>query len=303
MGYLYILIAVLSTTFKGYCGKTSSNMISMPRTGLGFSSIRMVFALAVGVAFVFIDQASLSFSGELITVSLVSGISNAALIISWLFCIRSGAFMLVDGIQATMGIVLPTVAGLVFFNEIPRINEIIGIVLLIAASAVMCNYSGKIKGKLGASGYILLLTTGCSAGLVFTCQKWFAQSCPQIPASVYNLYSYFFATLFLGAFYMVFKLRRLPTSIPTEDKGAAQNIKNRLTLFAILMAVCMFFNTYFSTLAAGELPAARLYPVMQGLTTIFSVTMSSVIFKERITITCAVGLILNFGALMIINLL
>jgi multidrug transporter EmrE-like cation transporter len=303
MGYIFIIIAVLAATYKGYCGKMTSNQISMPRSALGFSTVRMLFALAVGLIFVFIDSASLSFSAELVTVSAVSGIANAALIVSWLFCVRAGAYMLVDGIQATMGIVIPTVAGLMFFNEIPRINDIIGIVMLIAASVVMCSYSGKIKGKLGVSGYILLLTTGLSAGMVFTCQKWYAQRCSEVPASVYNLYSYVFATVFLAVFYLVFKLKKLPSSIPEKHEAGSAKMKKRLVLFAILMALCMFFNTYFSTLAAGKLPAAQLYPVMQGLTTICSVAMSSVFFKEKITLTCAVGLILNFAALMIINLL
>ena len=69
------------------------------------------------------------------------------------------------------------------------------------------------------------------------------------------------------------------------------------------MAVCLFLNSYFKTLAAARLDSAVLYPLNQGLALMLSMIMAAVFFKEKITPRCVIGLCLAFGGLLIINLL
>ena len=69
------------------------------------------------------------------------------------------------------------------------------------------------------------------------------------------------------------------------------------------MAVCLFANSYFKSLAAQYLDAVKLYPLNQGSAVVLSLLMSPMLFKEKITAKCIIGIALSFVALLMINLL
>ena len=70
-----------------------------------------------------------------------------------------------------------------------------------------------------------------------------------------------------------------------------------------MMALCLFANSYFKTLAAGYLSAVLLYPLNQGCALILSAFMSATLFKEKLTLKAVIGMITAFAGLLIINLL
>ena len=302
-GFLFIVIAVLATTLKGYFGKSTSTFTATGASAVGFSTLRMALAVAVGVAFVVMEGnlSALYLDGPTLLLGLISGIANSALVVSWLFCVRSGAFMMVDAMQTAMIILLPTTVSALWLGELPRWNDLVGIVLLIGSAVLMCAYSGKIKGKLTPSSLALLLLCGASAGTVNLCQKLFSRYCEGQRASVFNLCAYLSSAAVLLLVYLLVFLPQSKKNPPQGEKEKSS--RGKMLYYALMMALCMFFNTLFATLAAGLLPAAQTYPVMQGLTAIGSVTMSTLFFRERPTLSCLVGMGMNFAALLIINLL
>ena len=48
MGYLFVLISVLSGTTKGYCGKKTSEFMKNPVDGVFISMIRMIICTLIG---------------------------------------------------------------------------------------------------------------------------------------------------------------------------------------------------------------------------------------------------------------
>ena len=69
------------------------------------------------------------------------------------------------------------------------------------------------------------------------------------------------------------------------------------------MALCLFANSYFKTLAAGYLNAVLLYPLNQGCALILSAIMSATLFQEKLTLKAVIGMVTAFAGLLIINLL
>ena len=69
------------------------------------------------------------------------------------------------------------------------------------------------------------------------------------------------------------------------------------------MSICLFANSYFKTKAAGFLDSAQLYPLNQGMALMLSSAMSAVLFHERLTVKCILGLVISFAGLIIINVL
>mgnify|MGYP002520371429 CR=1 FL=1 len=86
---------------------------------------------------------------------------------------------------------------------------------------------------------------------------------------------------------------------PDGEKGDLKKIFG----YVLVMAICLFANSYFKTLAARYLCAVLLYPLSQGCAMILSAIMSAALFKERLTPKAMIGIITAFAGLLIINLI
>ena len=73
--------------------------------------------------------------------------------------------------------------------------------------------------------------------------------------------------------------------------------------YIAVMAAALFINSYFKTLAAARLDSILLYPLNQGGGLILAATMSSVVFREKLTWKAGIGLATAFLGLMMINVL
>ena len=114
---------------------------------------------------------------------------------------------------------------------------------------------------------LLLALCGFSNGITDFSQKLFMHRANEIPATVFNLYSYIAATAILA---LVFLLVRWRYPKRQEGEATEKTSSRSLYIYVTVMAVCLVLNTYFKTLAAGKLEAGVLYPMSQGLSLIFS---------------------------------
>ena len=85
MGYLFVLVAVLSGTIKGYCGKKTSSYTSNYRDAIFINMIRMVLCIVIGLAI-------LGFQGNLsalqvgltpLLIAMLSGITTTIFVVCW----------------------------------------------------------------------------------------------------------------------------------------------------------------------------------------------------------------------------
>lgn len=76
-----------------------------------------------------------------------------------------------------------------------------------------------------------------------------------------------------------------------------------MLLYIIIMAACLFANSFFNTKAAYFLDSAEMYPFEQGSSLVLSSLMSAIFFKEKLTVKAVIGIIITFIALLIINVL
>ena len=161
----------------------------------------------------------------------------------------------------------------------------------------MCSYNNSIKEKMSISALILLIVCGVANGLTDLSQKLFVNKLSEVPIAVFNFYTYIFSAAVLGIFFIVFGARE-------KSQGAVgmSGVKHIFGYIAV-MSVCLFANSYFKTKAAVFLDSAQLYPLNQGLALITSSVMSAVLFHERLTLKCIMGLVLSFAGLIVINVL
>ena len=181
----------------------------------------------------------------------------------------------------------------ILFNEDVTTNQLIGFALLVIASYVMCSYSSNVKGSFSFSSFLLLVLCGAFNGFTDFSQKWFRYAQPDGSVAIFSFYTYVFAAaVLLIAFAIANKAEKAPNDGKTMKVG----------LVICIMAVCLFANSYFKTLAAAYIPAAILYPLNSGAALILSAVMAAIFFKEKITPKCIVGIVIALAAIVIMNI-
>lgn len=301
MGYLFAFIAVFCGAAKGFCGKKISGYTAKPESAAFANLMRMLLCIVIGFFFVLFDTGvtGLAVSSTVLGISLISGLSTSVFVISWLLAVRRGAIMLVD-VFLTVGVVIPMILSSILYGEHIGWNDVIGVLLLLAATAIMCSYSSGIKQKIRLGDILLMSLSGAANGFLSFSQKMFVNNSANSSATVFNFYTYVFSAAVLLIFFLISRKKG-------ESEADCESNKSKLPLkvfgYISVMAVCLFANSYFNTLAANILPAAQLYPLSQGSALVLSSIMAAIFFGEKIKPRLILGICITFVGLLVINIL
>ena len=299
MGYLYLAISLFAGVTKGYCGKKTSGYVSGYKDAMMANTVRMLLCILIGAVMIFVsgDVAQLKPTAQIIAISALSGITTSVFVVCWLISVKKGAYMMLD-VFLMLGVLVTIIAGRIVFDESIKLTQWLGIAVLFVAVIIMCSYNNSIKEKLSIPALIVLVICGVANGLTDFSQKLFVKQTADVPIAVFNFYTYVFSALVLGIFFVIFSIKDKSRAAAIEPQG----LKHIIGYIAV-MSVCLFVNSYFKTKAAGFLDSASLYPLNQGMALILSSVMSAVLFHERLTVKCIIGLIISFAGLIIINVL
>ncbi len=295
MGYLFLVISLLCGATKGYCGKQTSGYVNTYKDAMAANALRMLLCIAIGLVMILANGSAnaLKINGTVFWIALLSGAANSAFVVFWLLSVKKGAYMMLD-VFCMVGVLIPLIGSAVWLGESVRFNHIIGLTVLIGAVYIMCSYNNSIKQKMTVSSFILLLLCGISSGLNDFSQKLFINLSNGGSIAVFNVYTYLVSAIILSVCYFIFSARSADkTPVPIRP----------IAVYVAVMSVCLFACSYFKTLAAGFLSSAELYPLAQSGALILSTVMSAVLFHEKLTAKCIIGIFLSFAALIVINVL
>lgn len=293
IGYVFLSIALLSGTVKGYCGKKLGTFALNQQSAVLLNMVRMALCIVFGFLIVLFggNITAAMPSGKLLFISAVSGISASVMVVTWLLSVRKSAYMTVDAFL-TLGSLVPIIACFVLFGEPISSKQWIGYTILIIAVFIMCSYNNSIKVKMDIPSLIVLVICGFSNGVTDFSQKWFIKEFSNMPATVFNLYTYAFAGTSLAVFYLIM----LKKEKPKFEEGSGFRY-----LYVLIMAVMLFANSLFKTKAAIFLDSVRLYPINQGMSLILASLVAAIFFKEKLTVKCIMGMSAAFIGLLIMN--
>lgn len=296
MGYLFLSISLFAGAVKGFCGKKTGTFASNVQSAVFLNLIRMSLCVIIGLIMVFAYKniESLSLNPTLLGISALSGISTALFVVTWLLSVRKSAYMMLD-VFLMLGTLVPITCGYVLFCESISAKQIIGFCVLIVAVIIMCSYNNSVKIKLTSSSLLTLIVCGLANGLTDFSQKAFVKLLPETPISVFNLYTYIFSGATLAVVFFVLKSF-------TKQKIRLERTSLKKYGYILVMSVALTANSFFKTLAAAYLDSAQLYPLSQGAALILSTAMASAVFKEKLTLKCAIGVSLAFLGLLIMNI-
>ena len=299
MGYLFLLPTLFFTLTKGYSGKKTSGLVSGLEGAVFVSFLRIFFCMIFG-AFLIIPEilrsgiAVLNISAEVLMVSVISGLTNAAVLITWILLVKKGALLLIDS-SGMCGVFIPLILSLIFYNEQIRINHIIGVVLLIIAVFILYAYNESVKPKISFLTILLLAFYGVSNGVADFSGKAFNKIAQgSVSTAIFNFYTYLFAFLGLGIYYLTVK------GLNNNKQPSLVLLKKSIG-YVIVMAISLYLTTFFKTIAANYLPAAQLYPIYQGAMLILNGAMGAVFFGEKATSKSIIAVIISILGIVALN--
>lgn len=299
MGYLYLAGSLVANFAKGFCGKLMSGLANTPRKAYFFTFLRMslCFIIAAVILAVQGQLSALAVTPTVLIIALLSGVGQAAQSITWLLSARKDALLLVE-VFVMLGVFVTVFLSWGVLGEQPTALQLIGLVLLLAASLVICSYNTKIKTKLTPSALLLLCLCGLASGLTDFSQKLFAAWCADTSRSVFNFYTFAVCAVVVGLFLLTTVNH---TVHPTQSMRALRPVAKWLALYISIMALGLYVYAFCKTAAASYLPAVQLYPLFQGFTLLNTCIMAT-LFKEKVTVRAVIGLLIAFAGLLMINL-
>jgi len=298
MGYLFLGISIFAGLTKGFCGKKISNLVESYKDAMLTNFIRMLLCIVIGFGIVAVsgDISGLLIDTDSLFACMLSGFSTSFFVIFWIITVKKGAYMLLE-VFLMLGVILTTVLCKIFFNEDIRINQYIGFVILIVAAYLMCSYNVSLKGAFTFKSAMLLIACAIGISLTDFSQKLYVETVSDSDTAVFNFYTYVFSSAILFVSYIICKVRDKGTF--SADIGLVKGVFGTV----VIMAICLFMNSFFKVLAAKELDAVTLFPLSQGTALILSSLMAAVFFKEKPNAKSIAGMISAFIGLLVINIL
>jgi drug/metabolite transporter (DMT)-like permease len=296
MGYIYLAIALLTNNIKGYCGKQMSRYSAKLNDTLLICFFRMLMCIGTSAIILAVTGGffGLEITPKLIGYSAFSGISTAILVAAWLFAANSSGYMMLEVFQM-LGVGVTILMSFVFYQEEITVRDIIGFCVLVFAAYLM-HAGTKIKPTFKTLAVVILC--GLANGMTDFSQKAFIYSGLDTTTAQFQLCSYVFAAATLIALYTAMTAGKKPE----DNDGGAVAILKKTWYFVLIMAVCLYGNSFFKTEAANYLSAAKLYTLSQGGTMAIGTLMSAFIFKEKLTLKSYASIAITFIGLLIINL-
>ncbi|MBR6604053.1 MAG: EamA family transporter [Clostridia bacterium] len=292
LGYLFIFISVFFGVTKGFGSKKVSGSVKNLRDNLDISLYRNALCCVFSfITALVVGGTSFSFNITEILISAIAGITMAVFISSWLFAIQSDSYMLVSA-SASSSFIVPAVLGVFFLGETLTLKKILAFVIIVIALFFLLKYNTKLNGKITVKSLLLLATVLLSQGINQAMQKIYTYSFPEKDASHFTFYSAVFTVIAILVM-MPFAKRD-----KTAEKASVL-LYPKVLIYATIMALALFGNTYFLTLASKSVDALILYPVANALSLGAASAMSAIFFGEKMNRDSIIGVILVFIALVL----
>ena len=297
------------------------------RNGTGFlGSVKLSFFAYLTIALFFFVK------GCLTTKTLNFGFSSFTLLITLLIagvslsCVYMGIKVLAVGDMSIYSVfmmlgslVLPSVVGLVFYEE--KLTPIKAIALLLMFTAIIFSVSSVDKNKLTLKAilyYIGIFVMNGMIGVLFTVH----QNQPELTAGVLSTVNglevnndvfmtwYGLSTVFLsGAIYGIWYLLKAvkpqlfegkaETEMADGESLAATKVDLAKALWitiglAAIYGLCNGVGDYFIAIATqpSALGASVTFPIINGGTIVFSTLSGVVFFKEKLTVSTVISLVI-----------
>ena len=287
MNALFLILVVLGLIVQ----HVTKKMYSLKTNG-GALTFSAISALAALVFFLFSSGGKLHFVWGLLPYAIGFALTYSLSIVFTFFAIKKGSFSLTTLITS-YSLLIPTIYGLLFWNEKYSNFLLIGLILLVI-SIFFIQYEKKTinKSEKAFSGTWLLYVAlafigggGCS-----TVQK--GQQIAYNGAYKNELMILALAITFIAI---------LATAFAIEKKNVVYYAKTS----AILSTACGLANgavNYIVMILSNQMPASVMFPIISGGTILCTSVLSVTVYKEKLSLLQKIGVALGIASIITLNI-
>ena len=298
VGYLCLAGAVALGAMKGAFDKKVSFYVKNTLDSLFFNFIRMLLCVACGAVMVILSGAG-GFKFDGLTIGL------AVFVYVWIMAVRNVSYVMLD-VFALLSAIIPTVGCRIMYSTKITTYELAGFAVLIVAALLLASYNAKLKGSFSLKTTALLLLNFLAQGFMDFGMQIFKRSGATGTNAAFNFYTFIFTAVCLAAIYTVLTFfrkrgedKKYIVSFGEQLAVEASALK-KVFVFIAIMSVCLFFNSYLTTIASGLLSPSVLSPLRSGLALILS-TVIAWCYKEKPSLKSVVGTVIAFSGLIVMN--
>ena len=238
------------------------------------------YAVCSILGLIYTPLGNISFHTEKIPYTIILGVISGVLYLASFALFQQGIKkngIVLASIFMKLGVLIPVLMSIIIFRESPKILQIIGIVLSIAAIIV---FNFDKKGMSAGGKIILLILLLVVSGFTDSMVNIYNKTGNSSLSDCFLFLTFFFAGISSLVLYFVKK----------EKMGWWD------VLFGVVIGIPNYFSSRFLLLALRSVPAVVTYPVY-SVATILVITLVGILaFKEPISKQKIIGLVLVIAA-------
>lgn len=277
---IYLLFAILSSAGVTLVMRLSVNSVKNTITMLaaGYLSCTILSILHTEPLHTnFITQDSLP--------TFMLGILGGILLLAGFIALQINTMIngvVLSGVFAKLGVIIPTLISILIFKEQPRLIQILGFILTLIAIILMNSNKNNSKTTSVTALLFLLLSNGLADSMA----KFFDEF------GNHHLEGFYFIFTFAVAFLLSCVLAFIKK----------QHVSSPDIYYGLLLGIPNYYSIRFLTKAVMQIPAFIAFPTYSVSTIILISTIGVIFFKEKLTHNQKYSFILILFALILLNI-
>jgi len=290
MEYALLLLAILIFTVQTICFK-EFNRSFMKNLASYFLFNSLYFSLIVLIVTVTgLNLAAIHTVTALLALGF--GILFVTVILLYMKAMENGPLSYTS-LVFSLGLIVPTLSGVVFWNEKIGILQIAGLIILFVTFYLGSGATSDAKGKINLKWLIYCTTAFIGNGTIMTLSKAQQMLTPGKEINEFLFLGFGTAAVLSIILFLrqkvlkgesVSHLKTVPFGVVVLITGFVTAVGNQIAVFL-----------------AGRLPAVIQFPVANGGIVLLSSIVSITFFREKLSRKGAAGLILGFVSLVLLS--
>ena len=288
--YIIALIWVTQLVLS-FCDKSSSNDVDGTKIAVKYSAVRGLFGAGCAAIIALISGGGLGFDFPSFLCAFLFGIAIAVDLINYLFLAKTGMVALLSVINQAASLIMPTVAGILFFSKPVSPIQWLFVLTLLVAIYILCVSSRGIYRDFSFKTVIMVVIRFLAGGFGTISMQTFAE----VGNGNTNLFlavSYLISAVLFFAIYPFIK---------AENENKRFKLSKRLIVFSFLASALVFGANLFTVMAARVLDPIIQFSLTAVGGIVLNLLLGAICFKEKITVKSVVAIIIAAISVVMIN--
>lgn len=200
--------------------------------------------------------------------------------------------VVLNSMFSTAGLIVPCILGIFIFDEPISFMQVVCIAVLFASTSMLVDASKKASAGFSKKTILYLVGSMLSNGMVMFCQKLFGELQPNGNVSLFSM-----MTFLIPAVVILCAVPFVP-----ERTEPTKKLPKKLIGYALILAFAVFVIQQLVTLLTPLLSSAVLFTFVNGGATVVAALVGAIVYKEKITVKSACGIILGVVAMICIKI-